>query len=139
MLNYTSKIDCFKTISEIQQILSKAGARKCIIDTDTFGNPSALTFTIDWNGNMVAFSLPCNFDGVLKAMKKDKKISKSFCTEDQAMRTGWRILKDWISAQLALIESEQASLAEVFLPYAVTKSGDTLFKYMESNNQLLLN
>ena len=34
----------------------------------------------------------------------------------QANRTAWRIIKEWILAQMALIETEMVSVEEVFLP-----------------------
>jgi hypothetical protein len=137
ILNYTTKVDAYKTITEIQQILAKRSAKKMIIDNDMKGNPIALTFCIDWNGMLTAFQLPCNFEGVLKAMKKGK-VPKSLCTEEQALRVGWRIVKDWIEAQMAIVEAELATLPEVFLPYAVTKNGSTLYKHLQEDKGLLL-
>jgi hypothetical protein len=138
ILNYTTKIDSYKTITEIQQILAKGGASKCVIDNDVAGNPVALTFCINWNGMLTAFQLPCNFEGVLRAMKHNKKVPRSFCNEEQALRVGWRIVKDWVEAQLAIVEAQLSSLPEVFLPYAVTKNGTTLFKHLEQDKTLLL-
>lgn len=138
ILNYTTKIDSYKTITEIQQILSKAGAVKMVIDNDVKVLPVALTFCINWNGNMVAFALPCNFEGVLRSMKKSTKVPRSLCNEEQALRVGWRIVKDWVAAQLAIVDAQLATLAEVFLQYSVTKHGTTLYKHIETNGQLLL-
>jgi hypothetical protein len=138
ILNYTTKIDSYKTISEIQQILARNGAKKMIVDNDNAGLPTALTFCIDWHGSPLAFALPCNFEGVLKAMKKSSKVPRSLCTEEQALRVGWRIVKDWVEAQMAIVEAQLASIAEVFLPYAVTKSGNTLYQYIETDSRLLL-
>lgn len=135
--NYTTKIDAYKTISEIQKLLSKNGAQKIVIDNDYNGNPIALTFTIDWNGQQNAYSLPCNFSGVLKSLKKSGVV-KSLQTEEQAVRIGWRVILDWVNAQMAFREAEMCSLPEIFLPYAVTKGGETLFQYIENNQQLLL-
>lgn len=137
ILNYTTKIDSYKTITEIQQCLSKAGANKIIIDNKK-GIPNALTFCIEWKGSPIFFALPCNFEGVKRSMSKSPKVPRSMCTEEQALRVSWRILKVWIEAQLAIVESEMVDMAEVFLPYAITKSGDTLYKYLENNNTLLL-
>jgi hypothetical protein len=71
-------------------------------------------------------------------MKKSSKVPRSLCTEEQALRVGWRIIKDWVEAQMAIVESELAGVAEVFLPYAVTKSGTTLYKHIETDGRLLL-
>lgn len=82
------------------------------------------------------FKLPCNFEGVFKTMLRERKVNKYQWERDpknkeQARRIAWRIIKDWVAAQMALIEAEQASLAQVFLPYAVInqngKAGITAF------------
>lgn len=142
ILNYSTKIDHYKTISEITKCLSQHGARKIIVDniTGTTGIPSGLTFSIDYKGveNGMYFALPCNFKGILKSMQSNKKVPRALCNEEQALRVGWRILKDWVMAQMAIVESDLASMAEVFLPYAVTKSGTTLYQYIESEGHKLL-
>lgn len=139
ILNYTTGIDSYKTITEIQQILAKAGATKFIIDNDSAKNPVAITFCLDWNGQQVGYALPCNFEGVLRSMKSTSKVPRNKCNQEQALRVGCRILKTWIQAQLAIVETEMASIPEVFLPYAVVpKSGNTLFKHLEQNKTLLI-
>jgi hypothetical protein len=40
-------------------------------------------------------------------------------------RVAWRIVKDWIEAQMAIVEAGQAEMAEVFLPYATIEDGTT--------------
>lgn len=56
-----------------------------------------------------------------------------------AQRTGWRILKDWVAAQLAIIEAGLATLPEVMLPYALLSDGQTLYKRVQADRTLLLN
>jgi hypothetical protein len=36
-------------------------------------------------------------------------------------------LKDWVAAQLAVVEAGAAQMAEVFLPYAMHSEGRTMF------------
>ena len=138
ILNYTTKIDSYKTITEIQKALSRAGATKIVVDNDVFRNPVSLTFCILWNDQMVAFCLPCKYDRILGAMKRDRKVSRKLCTEAQSLRVSWRIIKTWTEAQLALVEADLVTIQEVFLPYALTNQGTTLYKHIESNNSLLL-
>lgn len=132
ILNYTTKIDSYKTVAEIQQLLAKKGVKKMIIDNDEKGNPFALMFFIEWKGMPTSFSLPCNFTGVFSALKK-QNVQKSLCTEEQAMRVGWRIIKDWVEAQMAIVEADLASMQEIFLPYAITSSGARLFEHIDQN------
>jgi len=53
---------------------------------------------------------------------------------DQARRTAWANIRDWLDAQMALIETEQVKLEEIFLPYMTDRSGKTLFEYMQEND-----
>lgn len=137
ILNYTTSISCEKTIGEIMKCLVKHGATKIVTDyTNTL--PIAVTFCLSLNNSLIAFSLPANYDGVLKAMKKDYKIPRRLITEEQAMRVSWRIVKDWVEAQMAIVEAQLADIAEVFLPYAITKTGTTLYKEIQNNNMKML-
>jgi hypothetical protein len=137
ILNYTTQIKSEKTIMEIQQTLVKHGATKIVTDYEGT-QPKAVTFCLMLNGNIVGFSLPANYSGVFKAMKKDPKVPKRLLTEEQAIRVSWRIIKDWVEAQMALVQAELADVAEVFLPYAITKTGDTLYNEIEKTGMLML-
>lgn len=138
ILNYTTKIDSTKTIGEITQILVRHGASKIVSDYDG-GVPISVTFTIPINGVPIFYMLPANYQGVLKAMERAKGVSRSLCTKEQAVRVSWRIIKDWIEAQMAIVEAGLADMPEVFLPYAVTRSGTTLYHELKNNNIELLN
>lgn len=137
ILNYTTKIDSTKTISEITQCLVKHGATKIVSDYEN-GIPVSVTFTININENPVFYSLPANYAGVLRAMEKSKSVPRSLCSKEQAIRVSWRIIKDWVEAQMAIVEADLAEMAEVFLPYAITKNGNTFYNEIKNNNQNLL-
>lgn len=126
MLNKTTKISPAKTVGEIQELLSKKGVQKVIMDYQD-GAPMGLTFCILWNGVPTFYALPCRWEGVLKVLQKTPGVPKKNLTKEHALRVAWRVLKDWIQAQIALSEAELASLPEIFLPYAVTNNGETLF------------
>jgi hypothetical protein len=44
----------------------------------------------------------------------------------------------WIEAQVAFIETMMVTTAQVFLPYAVTANGQSLYEYIGQNTGLLL-
>lgn len=139
ILNYSSVIPEIKTAAEIQQKLVSAGVRSVITEYDPSGKPQSISFRIT---NMY-FKLNINVDGVFEALKngKDKngkKIPLKYKNKEQASRTAWRIRKDWIEAQLAIIEAGQAELTEVFLPYAQNVEGKTLFEVIKSSEFKLL-
>lgn len=138
ILNYTTSISFDKTIAEVQRILVSHGATKIVTDYDEKGLPVAVTFCLTINDCMVAFQLPCNYSGVLRAMERDDRVTRRLCTKEQALRVSWHIVKDWVEAQMAIVEANLAAMAEVFLPYAVTKNGTTLYKDIEAGNSQLL-
>lgn len=59
------------------------------------------------------------------------------CDREQAERVAWRIVKDWVEAQMAILESEMVHMDEIFLPYMVNNSGQTFFQAYRSNQLLL--
>lgn len=137
ILNYTTKIAVARTVGQIQGILASAGAQSISIDYDEQGQPTAVTFLITVQEQLVNFRLPSRWHGVWAALKNDPNVPKRFKTEEQARRVAWRIVKDWVEAQLAIIEAGLAELAEVFLPYAVNpQSGQTLFQEFQANRLL---
>lgn len=138
MINYTTQIDAYKTISEISQTLAKAGAKKIIVDNDDNALPVSITFCLDFNGRLLAFNLPCRFENIHKILSANKKIPSKYKTKEQALRTGWRVIKVWIDAQLSIVESEIVTTAEVFMPYAITKTGKTLYEDMRSGGDILM-
>lgn len=46
----------------------------------------------------------------------------------QAERTAWRNVRDWIMAQMAIVEAGQVQIDEVFLPYLTDGKGRTLYQ-----------
>ncbi len=137
ILNYTTSIDAVKTASEVQQMLAKSGAKSVALDYEN-GQPSALQFMILFCEQPIYFKLPCNVKGVYQSLCRSPKVSRSQRTEAQARRVAWRIIKDWVEAQLAIVEARQAEMTEVFLPYAVANDGRTAFQSFADSKQKLL-
>lgn len=142
LLNYTSKVPASDSINQISQMLAKAGARQVMHDYDDSGNIVALSFSLELEDQRVGFRLPSDWKPVhqllMEARRKNTKIGMFVESEDHARNVAWRIIKDWIEAQLAIIETRMVTTAQVFLPYAVTSNGQTLYEYIGQNTQLLL-
>lgn len=140
ILNFSTKIDAWKTVNEIQQILAKHSITHFSIKNE--GRfPVGLSFTIDYNGTPLNFLLPSNYKGVFQCLKQDKKVPNSSKNEEQALRTSWRIVKDWVEAQLAMVQSNLAPIQEVFMPYLIINAeGQTLSdKLLKGDGMKLLN
>ena len=131
--NYTTEIDSFRSIGEIQVMLASHGAVKIMVDYES-GQPVGVTFAIDTEHGVRGFSLPANVDGVRAVFAKQRVKAQP----GQAERTAWRNIRDWIYAQMALIEAGMVQMDEVFLPYLVDNHGNTLYQAYLSG-QLALN
>lgn len=90
---------------------------------------------IEVHSQPVWFRLPCNVSGVYRALQ-NQKIERRYKSESHARRVAWRIVKDWIEAQLAIVEANQAEMAEVFLPYAIDGTGQTFFQAFLTQKKL---
>lgn len=119
ILNYTTEIAVEKTMGEVTKALARRGVTRISTLFDDEGTPAGLAFTMKTPYGLREYELPVKTAGVLCAMKADPKVSASKCTPEQAARVAWRIAKDWLEAQAALIDAELASLDEVMLPYLV--------------------
>lgn len=139
LLNYTTTIDAHKSIMEIQSLLAKAGASAIMSEYDDTGNIVALSFRLKLNDQFISFTLPTDWRPVQAVLIEQRRRNSRIKTdENQARRVAWRITKDWVEAQLAIIETRMVTTAQVFLPYAVTSNGETMYQYVANNQQLLL-
>lgn len=138
LLNYTTSIAADKTVAEIQSMLIKAGASAVLAEYEA-GVITALSFKMKMGEQELSFRLPTDPKPVLELLRIQKRRnSRIIANEDQARRVAWRIVKDWVEAQLAIIQTRMVTTAQVFLPYAVTNSGQSLYEYIGQNTQLLL-
>lgn len=140
ILNYTTVIAAAKTVGEIQALLIKAGARRILTDYDDAGNPTGITFLIATLWGDRGFMLPANVDAIYNVLVRQysqRQITARFATREQASRVGWRIVKDWVAAQLAIIEAEMVTLDQVMLPYMIVETDKSLYQLM-AQNQLML-
>jgi len=126
------------TFDKIQKVLSTHGANKIMYDykRDGSGKLEAITFAIQINNQDVGFRLPAMADNVYKIMYggedrygREKEVTTA--KVEQAYRTAWANIRDWIDAQMALIDTEQVKVEQVFLPYMIMKDGHTLYEQIE--------
>ncbi len=123
--NYTTSISAEKSISEIEKLLLNFGA----ID---FGKRAengyfiGLFFSIDVQGKKVPFKLPVNIDAIASYLAKQKPNTSKEKIYEQAYKTGWRIVKDWVFSQLSIIASGMAKIEDIFLPYMLIDKNLTL-------------
>lgn len=148
ILNYTTEVPAQQTVSFIVGMLARKGAQSITQDYFGDGRVKAMSFVLRVGVVPVRFLLPTNTEGVAGVLKKEKPFNYSrhrggietyYANQrQQAGRIAWRILKDWVEAQTALIESGQAEVAQVFMPYATEASGQTMYQVWTESAQLKL-
>lgn len=131
LLNYTTEIAPEKSIGEITTMLVRAKAQAILTEFDGAGNAKAISFKIGTQFGVMSFCLPCNIAAValvMNAQAKARNIPGKYLNDvTQARRVGWRIIRQWIEAQLALVEVGNVKLEQVFLPYAQNANGVTMY------------
>lgn len=131
--NYTTKIDAYTSIGEIQGALARSGAKQIMVEYEN-ERPMAISFTIQRGDRLCGFRLPAATEGTLRVFAKQKLNAKP----EQAEMTAWRNVRDWVLAQLALIECCDVPVDQVFLPYLVDQSGRRTLYEAYSSGQLML-
>lgn len=128
ILNYTTSVDVQKTLGEIQMCLAKRKVQALMQEYDDNGNPSALSFRVMTPFGLMTYQLPANVKQVYEVLRRQKGVPARLITMEQAARVAWRIVKVWIEAQCAFIESGLVTIDQVFLPYAQDSSGQTVYE-----------
>lgn len=141
--NYTTDVPVTKTVGDIHVALAAHGARRVMFDYDAEGHISCVLFSIQTPNGEQGVKLPANVapvQEVLKRQRNDPKVRNRAAIDasyEQAERVAWRIVKDWLEAQLAILETEMVDIQQVFLPYFVNGRGQTLYE-VYSDGRLLL-
>lgn len=129
LLNYTTTIEATKTVSEIEKNLAKHGAKAILKNFDDDGQISSLSFIIHHGDQDIPFRLPVDPDSVFRVLVR-QGVPTRYKSNHQAIRVAWRIVKDWVEAQMAILETEMVRMEQIFLPYMVSESGKTLYETM---------
>jgi hypothetical protein len=138
LLNYSTRIEPEQTISEIQRMLSKHGVAAMLTEYDG-PQVSAVSFKMHVNGQQMGFKMPCNWRAVKEIFRGEAQLRNTkYNSDEQAIRTAWRIIHTWVKGQLALVEVNMVTIPQVFLPYAIMRDGRTLAEHVETNPGFLL-
>ncbi len=136
ILNYTTKISVDRSVAEIMKMLAKFGAQAVMVEHDDTGTITAMSFKILVDGNPVGYKLPVMWQSVMQIIVKDQRVPRPKKTDEHAKCVAWRIMKDWVEAQLAILETNMVKMDQVFLPYAISRDGRTLYEAVKSSNLL---
>lgn len=133
--NYTSTVSVSKSVADIEELLVKAGATTVSKFYDDNKRLAGFFFQMVVDRRPMTFKLPADAAAVAKVMKSGvKKAHRGTMQriEEQAERTAWRLLYDWVHVQVSMILMEQAKAIQIFLPYWFNEQrNQTLFEHME--------
>ena len=141
--NYTTDVPVNKTVSEIHLMLADHGAKRILFDYGADSKVTAISFTIETPTGEQAVRLPANVERVREVLRQQKynprnrNRSQIDDSRDQAERVAWRIVKDWLAAQLAILDTEMVDVQQVFLPYFLNRQGQTLYEVYSSGSLML--
>lgn len=136
LLNYTTSVPVSRSMGQVQGLLVQAGARAIASQYDESGSVTGVSFAVETPFGPQTFDMPVHVDKV-QAVLKRQKVQPRFATPEHAERVAWRILKDWLEAQLAIISTEMVTLDQVMLPYMRARDGQTVYE-MVRDQQLAL-
>jgi len=137
--NYTSAVPISDTIHRIEKVLIRCGVSGIMKEYGLNGKVMAITFQVpDPHGKdgKLTIRLPADEEKALDALWLDyvdgdklnskgdavsewssRKRKRRLDFADQAARTAWKIVQDWVEVQMSMIQLKQADLIQVFLPY----------------------
>lgn len=128
-LNYTTSVEADKTAYECLDLLAQFGASQVSITFRDDKMPDGLSFVLMTRWGKRGFSLTVDADATFKVLNKradEGKIKRWYARKEQADRVAWRVMKDWLEAQLALIEAGLMSAERVLSPYMLVDAGKTM-------------
>lgn len=134
----TTRIAPERTVSEIQGILAKHGAKAILLEYEGC-KVSAVSFQYAVGEQLIPFRLPCRWSAMEACLRKSGKRPRYDDTfETWARRVAWRQILRWVEAQLALVDTSMVKVQEVFFPYIVTRTNQTLYELQEQKQFALL-
>jgi hypothetical protein len=140
LLDYTTSVPVSKTVAQIQAKLVEHGARAVMMEYDDRGRIKALAFKVRAPTGELPIRLPIDAVATLRVLQRqyaNREIPARYANEEHAYRVAWRIVKDWVEAQMSLLETEMVKMEEIFLPYIITRGGQTVYQVIAERHFML--
>lgn len=146
-LNYSTRITAKRTATECLDLLVEAGADHVSISY-TDRKPVGLVFSLHTAGGYQSFTLPVDAGAMRVVLGKELRANRPHVSSaefqrmlgaEHALNVAWRVVRDWLEAQLALISAGMAALDQVMLPYLEVGPGETLYaRFLAASGQLAI-
>lgn len=146
--NYTSSVPVETTIARIEAKLAAIGALGIMKLYSPQKQVAALVFNIEWGEGAAkrpyTIRLPARVESCYQAMLKQHTLHHSRMHEgtkqtlrEQATRTAWRVLQEWLEVQISLILIDQAEFLELFMSF-IWDGKKTYFEYAKEQQFKML-
>jgi len=140
--NYTSSVPPERSVTQIEKRLVAHGARNIMKEYGAEGGLAGIAFIVNAHGKDMPFKIPARIDRVEKRLRESVRRPRNGTIsriKDQAQRTAWKILADWVDIQMSLIDLDQVEMLEVFLPFVYDVGRkQTFFEKIKDGNLKLL-
>jgi hypothetical protein len=128
--NYTSMVQAGRSIACIEDKLVRHGARQILKEYTGDGKVAAISFIINYNGTELPFHLPARIAACEKVLRSNVRRAREDTYKrirEQSERTAWKILADWVDAQMAMVELARSILWRYFCRIYSTGPGSRPF------------
>ena len=138
----STKKDPEETISEIQKLFRKFNVpvRDILVNYDDDNEVEAVSFMLLINDQKIPYKLPADHRPIL--IMANERLLKYIRPgdEQQSRRVAWRQIFRWVESQLALVQTGQGTVDQIFLPYMMIDNNNTVYdKFIEIGHQKFLN
>lgn len=127
--NYSSRVPAIETAGQIIALLARHGAGK-IMQGFKDGEVVSVCWLAQTPQGAVPYQLPVDAERCFRVMLKQGLVADTPAGRGQAARTAWRIVKDWIDSQMAMLQTEMVDFEQLVLPYTIARDGKTLYQHM---------
>jgi hypothetical protein len=140
--NYTSAVPVERTIASIEQELVKIGVTQIVKSYDSEGLPMGIIFSIQIpTVGFFNFKIPARVEAahdLLKTIPMYKKKNKEWL-KAQSRRTAWKIVLEWVAAQVAMVQLNNIDAMQMFLQFSYNpKTQETLYDRISGNGFRML-
>lgn len=123
-----TKVSVAKSQQDIIAILQRYGARDFGFDVDPESQVATVRFRVTTGGRNLPVELKVEVKNVYKALYDGKDAwrggDRTAQWREQAQRTAWRLLVDWLDAALSTTTMGIQTVEEVFLAHIVFQGFD---------------
>lgn len=141
-LNYSTIIPAARTAQECVGMLMDHGAKRAGLVMEA-RKPAGVEFQIETRWGLRHYAVPVTVDAtqaaLVKAVKEGRVTNRvNLTSREHALDVAWRVLRDWLEVQIAMIEAGLADLERVMLSWQLVAPGKDLFEALDEQQGLML-